>query len=66
MRGLVRGGGSMKLTSSKFADGGMIPSRYTCDGANVSPPLEIRDVPEATEVLALVMDDPDAPMKRQP
>lgn len=52
----------MKLSSSEFVDGGMIPSRYTCDGANISPPLEISDVPEGTEVLALVMDDPDAPI----
>ena len=52
----------MKLTSSAFGDGGDIPSRFTCDGDNISPPSEIGDVPEGTEVLALVMDDPDAPM----
>jgi len=52
----------MKLTSPAFVDGGTIPSRYTCDGANISPPLKISDVPEGTESLALVMDDPDAPM----
>ena len=52
----------MKLTSSAFKDGGNIPSRYTCDGDDISPPLQISDVPEKAEMLALVMDDPDAPM----
>lgn len=52
----------MKLTSSAFKDGGFIPSRYTADGEDISPPLEIDDVPKRTVALALVMDDPDAPM----
>jgi len=52
----------MKLKSSAFEKGGEIPAKYTCDGDDVSPPLEIIDVPEDTETLALVMDDPDAPM----
>ena len=51
----------MDLRSSAFEDGGNIPSLYTCDGQDVSPPLEIGDVPEGTVALALVMDDPDAP-----
>jgi len=51
----------MELCSSAFDQGAMIPSRYTCDGADVSPPLTISDVPEGTVSLALVMDDPDAP-----
>jgi len=58
----IGGGDSVKLSSSAFTDGGNIPSKYTCDGANVSPPLKISEVPEGTESLALVMDDPDAPM----
>ncbi len=51
----------MRLASPVFSEGGGIPSRYTCDGEDISPPLEIADMPEGTESLALVMDDPDAP-----
>ncbi len=50
----------MRLTST-FEHNGAIPVRYTCDGANVSPPLTISDPPAGTVSLALVMDDPDAP-----
>jgi len=51
----------MRLTSPAFSDGGEIPPLYTCDGEDVSPPLEIAEIPEGTASLALVMDDPDAP-----
>ena len=52
----------MKLPSPAFGPGEPIPSRFTCDGADVSPALDIADIPEGTACLALVMDDPDAPM----
>lgn len=51
----------MQLKSSAFADGGSIPSKYTCDGQDISPPLQVSGVPDGAESLALVMDDPDAP-----
>lgn len=52
---------AMQLTSSAFTEGQMIPARYTCDGEDVSPPLEVDGIPDGTETLVLVMDDPDAP-----
>ena len=51
----------MQLTSSAFEHEGVIPERYTCDGADVSPPLTLSDVPTGAVTLVLVMDDPDAP-----
>lgn len=51
----------MRLTSTEFVDGGTIPTRYTCDGEGISPPLEIADVPAGAQTLALICDDPDAP-----
>ena len=51
----------MKLTSSAFEMNGKIPSRYSCDGENINPELIIKDVPENTESLVLIMDDPDIP-----
>ncbi|RMD57906.1 YbhB/YbcL family Raf kinase inhibitor-like protein [Candidatus Woesearchaeota archaeon] len=52
----------MKLTSKAFKDGEPIPEKYTCEGDDSFPPLEISDVPENTESFALIVDDPDAPM----
>src|SRR5579885_1072038 len=52
---------TLKITSTAFDEGGMIPAKYTCDGENVSPPLAWSGVPEAAKSLALVADDPDAP-----
>lgn len=54
--------GKMKLTSSTFTNNQMIPSKYTCDGANINPPLSISDIPANAKSLALIMDDPDSPM----
>ncbi len=51
----------MELKSPAFEHGGTIPSRHTCDGADVSPTLRISGVPKGAAALALVMDDPDAP-----
>jgi Raf kinase inhibitor-like YbhB/YbcL family protein len=52
----------LKIKSSAFNEGGMIPKKYTCDGANVSPPLAWDAVPTNTKSLALISDDPDAPV----
>ena len=51
----------MQLTSSAFVHKGLIPSKYTCDGENVSPELLITTIPEGTKTLALIMEDPDVP-----
>ena len=53
---------TLKLTSGSFEEGGMIPRRHTCDGADVSPPLAWDGVPATAVALALICDDPDAPM----
>jgi Raf kinase inhibitor-like YbhB/YbcL family protein len=53
----------IQVTSSAFAEGGMIPPQYTCDGGNVSPPLSWQSVPEGTKSVALIADDPDAPAR---
>jgi len=50
------------VTSPTFENNGFIPSKYTCDGDDVNPVLLIKDAPEATQNLALIVDDPDAPM----
>ncbi|MFO7894082.1 MAG: YbhB/YbcL family Raf kinase inhibitor-like protein [Longimicrobiales bacterium] len=51
----------MQITSSAFHDNEEIPRRYSREGAELSPPLAIEDVPDGTETLALIVDDPDAP-----
>lgn len=59
------GGGKkmeIRITSTAFREGGMIPKRHTCDGTNVSPPLAWTSVPNDTKSFALIYDDPDAPM----
>lgn len=51
----------MKLSSTAFAEGGMLPPRFTCDGNGVSPPLEWEDIPDGTQAFVLICEDPDAP-----
>jgi Raf kinase inhibitor-like YbhB/YbcL family protein len=57
---------SFILSSSAFRDGSAIPSRYTCQGQDVSPPLTWEGAPAGTRSLVLVIDDPDAPDPRAP
>jgi Raf kinase inhibitor-like YbhB/YbcL family protein len=56
------GGATMKVTSSAFKEGGMIPDKFSKDGQNVNPPLKIEDAPADAKSLLLIMDDPDAPV----
>jgi len=51
----------MKIRSIAFSQNGHIPPKYTCEGENVNPPLDVSNVPENTKSLALIMEDPDAP-----
>ena len=51
----------MKITSSAFQEGGNIPSKFTCDGADVNPALRFEGAPAEAKSLALIVDDPDAP-----
>jgi Raf kinase inhibitor-like YbhB/YbcL family protein len=51
----------VKLFSPAFENGKDIPSLYTCDGEDINPPLEIKDVPARAHSLVLIMDDPDVP-----
>lgn len=55
------GTAKINVTSSAFQEGGSIPSRFTCDGSDTSPPLQISGVPPETKSLVLIADDPDAP-----
>lgn len=51
----------IKITSSEFTEGGFIPSKYTCDGSDISPPLSWKNLPAKTKSIAIICDDPDAP-----
>lgn len=54
------------LTSSAFKNGGAIPSQFSCEGDDLSPPLAWDDVPDGTKSFALIIDDPDAPDPKAP
>jgi Raf kinase inhibitor-like YbhB/YbcL family protein len=56
------GGGQMKITSPSFQEGGSIPEKFSKNGRNVSPELRIEGAPAQAKSLALIVDDPDAPV----
>jgi Raf kinase inhibitor-like YbhB/YbcL family protein len=51
----------LAVSSPAFMNETMIPRQYTCDGINVSPPINVGHIPEKTKCLAMIVDDPDAP-----
>jgi Raf kinase inhibitor-like YbhB/YbcL family protein len=53
----------MEITSPAFKDGERIPRKYTCEGPNISPPLQFSNVPDGASSLVLMVEDPDAPAK---
>ncbi len=53
---------TMKVTSSAFQAGQAIPTKYTCEGEDISPPLQWSGVPAGAKSFALICDDPDAPV----
>jgi len=57
---------ALTLSSTSFAHQGEIPSQYTCEGKDISPPLAWSGAPEKTKSFALIMDDPDAPDPKAP
>lgn len=52
---------AIQITSTAFPADGVIPKKYTCDGDDISPPLQWSGVPDTAKSLALIVDDPDAP-----
>jgi Raf kinase inhibitor-like YbhB/YbcL family protein len=58
--------GSAAMASPAFEQGGQIPSKYTCEGDDISPPLAWNGVPKGTKSLVLIIDDPDAPDPNAP
>jgi Raf kinase inhibitor-like YbhB/YbcL family protein len=52
---------NLDIKSAAFNDNEQIPMKYTCDGEAVNPPLTINDIPEGTQTLSLLVEDPDAP-----
>ncbi|MGE5197383.1 MAG: YbhB/YbcL family Raf kinase inhibitor-like protein [Deltaproteobacteria bacterium] len=58
----AEGGINMKLKSPEFEYNKSIPKKFTCEGADINPELIIEDAPPGTKSMALIVDDPDAPM----
>ncbi|HVO67646.1 MAG TPA: YbhB/YbcL family Raf kinase inhibitor-like protein [Syntrophales bacterium] len=58
----MKGVKKMEIKSTAFKQGARIPSKFTCDGMDVSPPLEWGNIPSGTKNFALICDDPDAPV----
>ncbi|MCQ9207957.1 MAG: YbhB/YbcL family Raf kinase inhibitor-like protein [Omnitrophica bacterium] len=52
----------MKISSKEFKHNQSIPAKFTCQGEDINPSLKIEDIPKGAETLALIVDDPDAPM----
>lgn len=52
----------MKISSTAFGNNGQIPAKFTCDGADINPPLGFEGIPAGAKSLVLIVDDPDAPM----
>lgn len=52
---------SLIISSSAFENEGVIPSKYTCEGEEINPPLRVENIPEGTQTLAIIVEDPDAP-----
>jgi Raf kinase inhibitor-like YbhB/YbcL family protein len=57
---------TLTITSAAFTHDGAIPTKYTCEGDDISPPLAWSGVPAGTKSLVLIVDDPDAPDPRAP
>lgn len=53
---------ALRISSPAFAERQMIPMKHTCDGDDLSPPLRLEGVPSGTKTIALICDDPDAPV----
>jgi Raf kinase inhibitor-like YbhB/YbcL family protein len=52
---------TLEVSSSAFESNGYIPSKYSCEGQSINPPIAVKGIPSGTNSLALIVDDPDAP-----
>jgi Raf kinase inhibitor-like YbhB/YbcL family protein len=52
----------LEISSPAFSEEALIPAKYTCEGINVNPPIQIEKIPPNTKSLAIIVDDPDAPV----